>query len=163
MTALNIGSFRPRAQGGMVLLVSLVFLLLLTMIGISSMQNATMQEKMAGNVKLRNESFQVAEAALRIGENAVALSAYALDTCSGVNGCAPPSAAEYNSITSAGVGSPSGIAWIAAGAGFYGVQKIGTTANPVNSTCSSATLYRITGIGLSGSSRSVLESIYAKC
>lgn len=162
MTALNIGSFQPRAQQGMVLLVSLVFLLLLTMIGISSMQNATMQEKMAGNVKLRNESFQVAEAALRVGENAVALSTYSLDTCANVSACAPPSATEYNGVTAAGTGS-SGIAWVAAGAGFYGVQKIGTTTNPVNSTCSSATLYRITGIGLSGSSRSVLESIYAKC
>ncbi len=32
-------------QRGMALLVSLVFLLLLTLIGISSMQNATLQEK----------------------------------------------------------------------------------------------------------------------
>ena len=35
------------------LLVSLVFLLLLTLIGISSMQNATLQEKMASSVTLR--------------------------------------------------------------------------------------------------------------
>jgi type IV pilus assembly protein PilX len=48
----------------MALIVSLIFLLLLTMIGISSMQNASLQERMAGSVKLRNESFQVAEAAL---------------------------------------------------------------------------------------------------
>ena len=34
------------AQRGMALLVSLVFLLLLTLIGISSMQNANLQEKM---------------------------------------------------------------------------------------------------------------------
>ncbi|WP_459203304.1 PilX N-terminal domain-containing pilus assembly protein, partial [Pseudomonas fragariae (ex Marin et al. 2024)] len=40
----------PARQGGMVLLVSLVFLLLLTLLGISSMQNATLQEKMAGSV-----------------------------------------------------------------------------------------------------------------
>ena len=47
-----------RSQRGMALLVSLVFLLLLTLIGISSMQNATLQEKMAGSVSLRNQSFQ---------------------------------------------------------------------------------------------------------
>lgn len=40
----------------MVLLVSLVFLLLLTLLGISSMQNATLQEKMAGSVTIRNQS-----------------------------------------------------------------------------------------------------------
>ncbi|MCX7079150.1 MAG: PilX N-terminal domain-containing pilus assembly protein, partial [Pseudomonas sp.] len=37
-----------KSERGMALLVSLVFLLLLTLIGISSMQNATLQEKMAG-------------------------------------------------------------------------------------------------------------------
>ena len=52
-----------RGQRGMALLVSLVFLLLLTLIGLSSMQNATLQEKMAGSVSLRNQSFQGAEAA----------------------------------------------------------------------------------------------------
>ena len=36
-------------QRGMALLVSLVFLLLLTLIGISSMQNANLQEKMASS------------------------------------------------------------------------------------------------------------------
>ena len=45
-------------QRGMALLVSLVFLLLLTLIGLSSMQSATLQEKMAGSVALRNQSFQ---------------------------------------------------------------------------------------------------------
>jgi hypothetical protein len=44
-------------QSGMALIVSLVFLLLLTLLGISSMQNANLQEKMAGSVSLRNVSF----------------------------------------------------------------------------------------------------------
>ena len=86
-------SFSPasaRSQHGMALLVSLVFLLLLTLIGISSMQNATLQEKMAGSVTLRNQSFQTAEAALRIGESAVQLETYSLPVCSGTSQCAPP-------------------------------------------------------------------------
>jgi Tfp pilus assembly protein PilX len=70
-------------QDGMALIVSLVFLLLMTLIGISSMQNATLQEKMAGSVKFRNESFQAAEAALRIGESAVSESGYTLAKCAG--------------------------------------------------------------------------------
>jgi type IV pilus assembly protein PilX len=146
------------AQRGMALLVSLVFLLLLTLIGLSSMQNATLQEKMAGSVSLRNQSFQGAEAALRVGESAVQLDSYSLPVCSQ---CAPP--AEATSITAAGLNSSSGVTWIASGSGFYGVQNIGTTLNAVNvPSNTSATLYRVTAVGIAGNSRSVVESIYAK-
>lgn len=147
-----------RAQRGMALLVSLVFLLLLTLIGLSSMQNATLQEKMAGSVSLRNQSFQGAEAALRVGESAVQLDSYSLPVCSQ---CAPP--AEATSVTAAGLNSSSGVTWIASGTGFYGVQNIGTTLNAVNvPSNTSATLYRVTAVGIAGNSRSVVESIYAK-
>ncbi|CRL50511.1 hypothetical protein PSHI_36510 [Pseudomonas sp. URMO17WK12:I11] len=147
-----------QAQRGMALLVSLVFLLLLTLIGLSSMQNATLQEKMAGSVSLRNQSFQGAEAALRVGESAVQLDSYSLPVCSQ---CAPP--AEATSITAAGLNSSSGVTWIASGSGFYGVQNIGTTLNAVNvPSNTSATLYRVTAVGIAGNSRSVVESIYAK-
>jgi type IV pilus assembly protein PilX len=142
----------------MALLVSLVFLLLLTLIGLSSMQNATLQEKMAGSVSLRNQSFQGAEAALRVGESAVQLDSYSLPVCSQ---CAPP--ADASTITSAGSSSTSGVTWIASGRGFYGVQNIGTTVNAVNvPSNTSATLYRVTAVGIAGNSRSVVESIYAK-
>ena len=147
-----------QAQRGMALLVSLVFLLLLTLIGLSSMQNATLQEKMAGSVSLRNQSFQGAEAALRVGESAVQLDSYSLPVCSQ---CAPP--AEATSITAAGLNSSSGVTWIASGSGFYGVQNIGTTLNAVTvPSNTSATLYRVTAVGIAGNSRSVVESIYAK-
>lgn len=149
------------SQRGMALLVTLVFLLLLTLIGISSMQNATLQEKMATSVTLRNQSFQNAEAALRIGESAVQVSTYTLAVCSG-NQCLPP--AESATITAAGLNSTSGVTWIAAGSGFYGVQNIGTTLNAVNvPSNTSATLYRVTAVAIVGNNvRSVVESIYAK-
>ncbi|MHC8297819.1 pilus assembly PilX family protein [Pseudomonas sp. ZS1P83] len=151
----------PHSQRGMALLVSLVFLLLLTLIGLSSMQNATLQEKMAGSVILRNQSFQGAEAALRIGESAVQLDTYSLPVCSGTSQCAPP--AEASVLTAAGFNSTSGVTWIASGNGFYGVQNIGTTLTAVNvPSNTSATLYRVTAVGIVGSSRSVVESIYAK-
>ncbi|AWM94368.1 pilus assembly protein PilX [Pseudomonas sp. 31-12] len=146
------------AQRGMALLVSLVFLLLLTLIGLSSMQNATLQEKMAGSVSLRNQSFQGAEAALRVGESAVQLDSYSLPVCSQ---CAPP--ADASTVTAAGSSSTSGVTWIASGKGFYAVQNIGTTVNAVNvPSNTSATLYRVTAVGIAGNSRSVVESIYAK-
>jgi len=151
----------PGCQRGMALLVSLVFLLLLTLIGISSMQNATLQEKMAGSLSLRNQSFQAAEAVLRVGESAVQLDSYSLPVCSGPFRGAPP--AETTTLKAAGFNSTSGVTWIAAGAGFYGVQNIGTSLAAVNvPSNTSVTLYRVTAVGIAGSSRSVVESIYAK-
>jgi type IV pilus assembly protein PilX len=151
----------PHAQRGMALLISLVFLLLLTLIGLSSMQNATLQEKMAASVTLRNQSFQGAESALRVGESAVQVDTYSLPVCSGTTQCAPP--AESSTMTGAGFNSTSGVTWIASGSGFYGVQNIGTTLTAVNvPSNTSTTLYRVTAIGIAGNSRSVVESIYAK-
>lgn len=156
----------PRRQGGMVLLVSLIFLLLLTLLGISSMQNATLQEKMAGSVVVRNQSFQLAESALRLGESAIKAGTVLPTACSGT-ACAPP--AESTTITAAGVGA-SGVNWTAAaGGGFYAVQNLGTTMTPVKRPTNCAvnravTLYRITSVAIqNGISRTVLESIYANC
>ena len=158
---MRISLQQRQAQRGMVLLVSLVFLLLLTLIGLSSMQSANLQEKMAGSVSLRNQSFQAAEAALRVGESAVQLDSYSLGVCSGTSQCLPP--AESSSVSSAGFNSTSGVTWIAAGNGFYGVQNIGTTLTAVNvPSNTSATLYRVTAVGIAGNSRSVVESVYAK-
>lgn len=55
-------------QRGSALLVSLVFLLLLTMIGVSSIQDSVLQERMAGNNRDQSVAFQAAEAALRTAE-----------------------------------------------------------------------------------------------
>lgn len=158
---MRISLHQRQPQSGMVLLVSLVFLLLMTMIGLSSMQSANLQEKMAGSVGLRNQSFQTAEAALRVGESAVQLDSFALAVCSGTTQCAPP--AESSVVSAAGLNSTSGVLWIATGNGFYGVQNIGTTLTAVNvPSNTSATLYRVTAVGIAGTSRSVVESIYAK-
>ncbi|WP_447772851.1 pilus assembly PilX family protein [Pseudomonas kilonensis] len=149
-------------QRGMALLVSLVFLLLLTLIGLSSMQSATLQEKMTSSVMQRNQSFQIAEAALRVGESAVQVEAYSLPACTTTIQCAPP--AEAVTLPGAGRDPRSGVLWVAAAGGFYGVQNIGTTLAAVNVPVNtSATLYRITAVAVVGNNqRSVVESIYAK-
>ncbi len=54
---------------GSALIICLIFLLLLTIIGVASMQSATLQERMAGNTRDRNVAFQSAEAAIRAGED----------------------------------------------------------------------------------------------
>lgn len=61
-------SYCGRTQAGMALTVSLIFLLLMTMLGVSAMQISVTQERMAGNLRDRNLSFQAAEAGLRAGE-----------------------------------------------------------------------------------------------
>lgn len=58
----------PTRQRGAALIISLIFLLLMTLIGVSSMQSTTLQERMAGNTRDRNLAFQAAEAGLRAGE-----------------------------------------------------------------------------------------------
>jgi type IV pilus assembly protein PilX len=165
--ATHCPSVRSR-QSGVTLIVCLVFLLLLTLIGVSSMQNANLQEKMAGSVKLRNESFQMAESALRQGENIVAQATFTMPVCSSLARCAPP--AEANSSLVAGVGS-SGVVWVAGdGGGLYGIQFLGTTIDPmdlasgvpITDTATSYSLYRITAVGTRGTSTTVLESVYAK-
>lgn len=157
---------RPASrQRGMVLLVSLVFLLLLTLLGISSMQNATLQEKMSGSVNLRNLSFQKAEAALRLGESSIKATGFSMAKCTTATRCAPP--AEAATVTAAGTKGTSGVTWVGSSTdGFFGIQNLGTTATPIvrPATCTSpVTLYRVTSVGTQGTSTSVLESIYANC
>lgn len=56
-------------QSGAVLLVALIFLIILTLLGISNMQSGLMEEKMAGAFRDRNGlAFESAELALREGE-----------------------------------------------------------------------------------------------
>jgi type IV pilus assembly protein PilX len=60
-----------RHQQGAALVVGLVFLLVLTMIGVSAIQTSTQEERMTGYVLDSNASLQAAEAALREAETFV--------------------------------------------------------------------------------------------
>lgn len=60
-----------RHEQGAVLVVALVVLLVMTLLGVTGMQDAAMQERIAGNLKERHRSFLAAEAALRQGEQYV--------------------------------------------------------------------------------------------
>lgn len=69
-------NFSHRERGA-VLIVALLFLVMLTMLGITAMTGTTMEERMAGNARDKSIAFQAAEAALRdarrdLGEWAVA-------------------------------------------------------------------------------------------
>jgi type IV pilus assembly protein PilX len=64
-------SLHRRNQQGAVLIIALIMLLLLTIIGLSSMRGTSLQESMAGNMRDSNLALQAGEAALREGEKVV--------------------------------------------------------------------------------------------
>lgn len=149
------------AQRGAVLIVSLVFLLLLTLLATSSMQNATLQEKVAGTLNRRNASFQSAETALRIAEAKIMTPGFSLPGCSSPAKCLPPP--EALTLSSGGASGPSGVSWVATRDGFYGIQHVGQTDQPAGGADGQLrTLYRVTAIGIAGDSRTVLESIHTE-
>lgn len=65
---MHYGISRRRGERGSALAIALVFLLVLTLLGLSAMRGSNLQERMAGNLRDRNMAFQSAEAALRAGE-----------------------------------------------------------------------------------------------
>lgn len=60
---------RREFQRGSILIISLIFLLLLTILGLTAMQGTTLEEKMAGNTRDSSLALQAAEAALREAED----------------------------------------------------------------------------------------------
>ena len=64
-------SLSDTKQSGAVLVVALVMLLLLTIIGLTSIRGTALQENMAGNLRDASLSLQAAEAALRSGEKII--------------------------------------------------------------------------------------------
>lgn len=63
---------RYNKQQGVILVVTLIILLLLTITGLSSIQNSSLQEKMAGNSHDHEQAFFAAETALREAETYLA-------------------------------------------------------------------------------------------
>lgn len=58
-------------QGGVVLFMSLIMLLIITVLGLSSVQTTSMQERMARNSRDANLAFQAAESAIKDAETIV--------------------------------------------------------------------------------------------
>ena len=61
--------YKMKNQKGSILIVSLMILVVLTMIGVSSMSTTSLQERMAGNFRDRQIAFQAAELALAYAED----------------------------------------------------------------------------------------------
>ena len=59
----------PRRQRGAVLIVSLILLVVLTLLGVTSMNTTSLEEKMAANSQTTTRAFQTAETGLSIAFN----------------------------------------------------------------------------------------------
>lgn len=58
----------PRQERGAALIIALIFLTLLTMLGVTVASNNSLQERMAGNTRQRDIAFQAAEHALKAAD-----------------------------------------------------------------------------------------------
>ena len=67
----TVQKFNHYQQQGSILVVSLLILVVLTMIGVSSMSSSSLQERMSGNFRDREIAFQSAEAAVSYAESYV--------------------------------------------------------------------------------------------
>ncbi len=74
---------RNQSQTGVALITSLVLLAIVTLLGVSGLQNVALEEKMAASAYDRNLALQAAEAALRIGEGVAEDQARAIPPNSG--------------------------------------------------------------------------------
>lgn len=90
-------------QDGIVLVVGLVFLLVLTIIGITSLRTTTLEERMAGNLQQQTIAFQDAES--RVAQlintlNAGTVNLSANDTCQAIEADTNPDSDNSQAIAS---------------------------------------------------------------
>jgi len=78
-----------QSQRGVVLIVALVMLLIVTLLGVVSMQGARFQMKMTNNAQERQQAFNSAEATLAAAERVISTGGYPLSSfevaCAGAN------------------------------------------------------------------------------
>jgi type IV pilus assembly protein PilX len=73
MNKLKLNQSRPNQQRGFVLVVSLIFLVVMTLLATSAIRKNILDEKLVGNLRSQNLAFQAAERGLRFCEAAVDL------------------------------------------------------------------------------------------
>ncbi|MBR0564601.1 pilus assembly protein [Azoarcus sp. L1K30] len=65
----SLPRYCPAQQRGAALIIALILLMVMSLLGLSSIRATTSQEKMSANTYDRSLSFQAAENALRVGES----------------------------------------------------------------------------------------------
>lgn len=167
----------PRQERGAVLIVSLLILLVLTVLGVTSMQTTLLEEKMAGNLHNRNLAFEAAENALDAGEAYVEglVTTGGFDGTGGLYGADDSAPDHFNSATWSASNSRAGGS-IPGTAGppryvikiFTTVENQGGALNQKSyggsAPASDVTMFRITarGVGGTDTARVYLQTQYGK-
>lgn len=157
---------QPQQQSGNALLISLVLLLLLMLAAVAGVSDSIVQERMAHNLKQVNDSFQTAETGLRYVEQQVRSNPLILPASSCVaDTCDIPATAlsaslpgapgpDWNRVSAAVVGDDMQV--------WYRVVRLGDSGLAVNQAPGAAsTLYRVSVLSQRGSTRTLLEGVYA--
>ena len=168
----------PHAQRGAVLIVALVFTTILTVIGVGAMQNATLQERMAGNSKDINVAFQAAEVAIREAEAVMpGLSSADFDGTKGMYLSCPDPSDSRQSCSEPNWKQKSSTGWVVIAKKVgdvsrqpeYIIEQISAMKDPnaaldSDNTVSLLGFYRVTarGFGLSDRSMVVLSTTYKR-
>ncbi|MDW3094945.1 MAG: PilX N-terminal domain-containing pilus assembly protein [Gammaproteobacteria bacterium] len=157
-------------QNGAVLVISLIILLVMTVLGVTSLRSATMEEKMSGNTFDRQLAFQAAEAALRSGERDVETNpTQTLDENCNAGVCTNPREQDVSGWQE----DPSHAVWASAQSVDVVLNGIRTTAKymiedmceftPPSGATDSRRMFRITAYATGGTDASqvMLQSAYA--
>lgn len=177
---------RTKQQKGMALVIALIFLVLLTIIGVAALGNNSMQGRMTYGASERNEAFQAADSAVLSGENWIASqTAQPVGTCTSTSSsCVPPAIWARDGVTTPPIGITqltSDTFWTGNGQSFsYTIPS--TAAQPQyiiedlgHDDSGSLSIgqgppgfqtyyFQVTarGFGAQSTSRSLVQSVYAK-
>jgi type IV pilus assembly protein PilX len=154
-------------QQGFVLIVSLVFLLVMTVLVTGTMVGTTQNERMSGSYLDRNRAYQAAEQALRAGERALASQGEACLS----NGCANDTSNGFGALLNA---LPNN--WVATGslavtksgnqmAYSYLVNPLASSLLPAAKSTAGCSAYSIRGRGqgLASNTAVVLQTVIYLC
>jgi len=164
-------------QRGAALITSLIFLILLTLLGFSSSRSVIMQELISRNYSDQNLAFQAAEAALKYAEACIRVSdglpsggiASVSASCASGNAIPPPYADDWVRTASATFWADAGTqldgGTLTLPSGALSSQPIYVIALMNRRSCITLTgrcIYQITasGTGISPNSQKIIQSIY---
>jgi type IV pilus assembly protein PilX len=178
-TSLMNRMLSPRRQHGAALLVCLIILVLVTLIGITTMKSSALQEKMSGGNSDKTLAFQAAEMTLRDAErhiklNLTSVSGFAAGCAAGLclapsNGTSAADTVNWESGAVSNYGAGSGAAALSglARQPKYIIELLSEMQPPLGNSIKASntgTAYRITALayGRQSTTRVMLQSTYYK-
>ena len=148
-------------QNGVVLTITLLILLVVTIVGVSSMSTSSIQVFLARNTQLKQVSFQNAESTVLIGETAwdTRMSTCINDLVNCTADITPPMIDSVDNIDWSAVSGDGETPY-----GKYIVEYLGWRAVPGEGD-KTVRLYRVTGLGQgpNAQSRTRIQTLYKKC